>query len=160
MIVAALFGSASTIAGNLIGSGYEDQVKIAAKKIIIMAYVVGIALELIMLISPFWVMRIYTDNLSLIEMTIPAYYVSLTSYITLAPGFILLGIISGTGNTKQAMYMELLALAAYVVNVWFVVIYLKADIAICWSCEHSYNIILTFLTIKYLKKSDWCCKIV
>ena len=160
MIVGALYGSANAITGNLIGSGKDDQVERTAKKIIIMGYAAGIALELLMLISPYYVMRIYSDNIGLIARAIPAYYVMLTGYLTLVPGFILLGVISGTGDTKQAMVLELIALGAYTLTVWYVVIYLRADIAICWFCEHPYNILLTYLTYRYLKRNNWCCKII
>lgn len=159
MIVGALYGSANAITGNLIGSGKDEQVGITAKKIIIIGYVTGILLELLMLISPYWIMRIYTDDNALIAAATPAYYTMLTIYLTLVPGFILLGVVSGTGNTKQAMIMELIALGVYVLNVWYVVIYLRASIAVCWTCEHSYNILLTYLTYRYLKKNNWCCKL-
>lgn len=160
MIIGALYGSANAITGNLIGSGHDNQVKKTAYKIIIMGYAAGIALELLMLISPYYIMRIYSDNISLINRAVPAYYVMLTGYLTLVPGFILLGVISGTGDTKQAMFLELIALAAYTLTVWYVVIYLRADIAICWLCEHPYNLLLTYLTYHHLKKNNWCCKII
>ncbi len=160
MIVGALYGSANAITGNLIGSGKDSQVEMTARKIIIIGYAAGILLELLMLISPYWIMRIYTDDIALIAAATPAYYTMLTVYLTLVPGFILLGVVSGTGDTKQAMVMELIALGAYVINVWYVVIYLRADIAVCWTCEHSYNILLTYLTYRYLHKNNWCCKIV
>lgn len=160
MIVGALYGSANAITGNLIGSGKDNQVEMTARKIIIIGYAAGILLELLMLISPYWIMRIYTDDIALIAAATPAYYTMLTVYLTLVPGFILLGVVSGTGDTKQAMVMELIALGAYVINVWYVVIYLRADIAVCWTCEHSYNILLTYLTYRYLHKNNWCCKIV
>lgn len=160
MISGALYGSANAITGNLIGSGNDDQVEKTAKKIILMGYAAGIALEMLMLISPYYVMRIYSDNIALINQAIPAYYAMLTTYLTLVPGFILLGVISGTGNTKQAMGLEFIALVAYTLTVWYVVIYLKADIAVCWLCEHPYNILLTYLTYRYLKKNNWCCKII
>lgn len=159
MIVGALYGSANAITGNLMGSGKDEQIGITAKKIIIIGYVTGILLELLMLISPYWIMRIYTDDNALIAAATPAYYTMLTIYLTLVPGFILLGVVSGTGNTKQAMIMELIALGVYVLNVWYVVIYLRASIAVCWTCEHSYNILLTYLTYRYLKKNNWCCKL-
>lgn len=160
MIVGALYGSANAITGNLIGSGHDNQVRKTASKIIIMGYAAGIALELLMLISPYYIMRIYSDNTSLINRAVPAYYAMLTTYLTLVPGFILLGVISGTGDTKQAMVLELIALVAYTLTIWYVVIYLKADIAVCWLCEHPYNILLTYLTYRYLKKNNWCCKII
>lgn len=155
MIAGALYGSANAITSNLIGMDKEKEIVHTTKRIIVLGYLCGLLLELLMLISPFWIMRIYTDNLSLIEAAKPAYYVSLTGYLTFLPGFILLGVISGYGKTKEAMIIEMVALLAYVINVWFVVIYLKADIAICWTCEHSYNLLLGYITYRFLKKNHW-----
>ena len=84
----------------------------------------------------------------------------LTGFITLTPGLILLSVVSGTGDTKKAMFQELWSLAIYAIVVWYIIIELKLDISAAWACEHSYNIFLCYLTYKYLKKNNWCCKII
>lgn len=156
MVVGALYGSANAVTSNLIGMEKNKEIKATARRIIVLGYAIGTAMELLMAFFPIAIMRIYTNNQILIDAAVPAYFVSLTTYFTLVPGFILLGVVSGTGRTKEAMVMELLALAAYVINVWYVVIYLRADIALCWTCEHSYNILLTIFTYYYLRKRHWC----
>ena len=155
MIINALLGTANAITGNLYGADRESEINAAAIKMIVLGYLGGIVATALLLISPFWIMRIYTDDTDLIHLAVPAYYSSMTTYFSLVPGFVFLGIIFGVGDTKAAMYLELLALAAYTLAVWFIVVYLKADIAICWLCEHFYNATLSFLTYIYIQKKKW-----
>ena len=155
MIVSALGASANTLTSNLIGLKKSDEVIPTSKKIIKIAYASGFVLLTIMCLFPRAILRIYTDDNLLIDQAILPYYASLASFITLVPGIIWLSVVSGTGQTKSAMYMEFIALAVYMVNVWYVVIYLKADLFICWTCDYSYNIILAILTFIYLKHKKW-----
>ena len=152
MVINALYGTANTIAGNLTGLNEQKQIFSSVRKIITLGYLCGFVVISLLVISPFYVMRIYTDDTMLIHMATNAYYASMTSYFTLVPGFILLGVISGMGKTQIAMALELLALGVYVIGVWFVVIFWQADIAICWLTEHPYNIVLTISTFFYLRK--------
>ncbi len=160
MIVAALGATANTITGNLIGEGLDSEVKKSSLRVVKLTYIAVLGLSVIMLAFPQTICRIYTDDLELIKKGLSAYYASFTTYITLVPGMILLSVISGTGKTKEAMYLEMVSLIAYTLNVWYVVIYLRADLYICWTCEHSYNILLSILTYIYLKRNKWCCQIV
>ncbi|MBR6664039.1 MAG: MATE family efflux transporter [Alphaproteobacteria bacterium] len=160
MIVAALGATANTITGNLIGEGLDIEVRSSSLRVVKLTYLLVAGLSIIMLAFPQMICRIYTDDLELIQKGISAYYASFTTYATLVPGMILLSVISGTGKTKDAMYLELVSLVAYTLNVWYVVMYLRADLYICWTCEHSYNILLSILTYIYLRRNKWCCQIV
>ncbi len=160
MVVTALGAAANSITSNLIGSGKADEVIPTSERIIKMGYLAGIALVVMMALFPRALLRVYTDDLQLINQAIPAYYASLSTFFTLVPGMIMLSVVSGTGQTKTAMYMELIALVVYMFNVWYVVIYLRADLYVCWTCEHSYNILIAFLTYAYLQRKSWCCRLV
>lgn len=155
MIINALLGTANAITGNLYGADKEKEIKTTATRIIVIGYIGGFVATLLLLVSPFWVMRIYTNDEPLILQAIPAYYSSMTTYFSLVPGFVFLGIIFGVGETKAAMYLELLALFVYTFAVWFIVVYLKADIAVCWLTEHAYNASLSLLTYLYICKKNW-----
>ena len=63
-------------------------------------------------------------------------------------------------DDNNSLLMEIAALSVYMLNVWYVAVFLKADVAICWTCEHSYNIVIMLLTYFYLRRNNWCCKIV
>lgn len=158
MIMVALGAAANSITSNLIGAGHSQEILPTAKRIIKMGYVIGISVELIMAFLPILTMQIYTDNAELIQRAIPAYYVMLTVYLTLVPGMVLFSVVSGSGETKKALYMELFAMIFYTFNIWYVILYLKAPIEVCWTSEYSYNIVLFIVAYAYLKKNNWCCK--
>ena len=155
MIINAIFGTANAITGNLYGADRECEIKATAGKMIVLGYIGGAVATAILLISPFWIMRIYTNDTNLIMQAIPPYYSSMTTYFSLVPGFVFLGVIFGIGETKAAMYLEMLALIVYTFAVWFIVVHLKADIAICWLTEHAYNAALSLLTYIYIRKKKW-----
>ena len=160
MVVTALGAAANAITSNLIGSNKDEEVLPTSDRIIKLAYIAGTALVILMAFFPRALLRIYTNDEVLIEHSISAYYASLSTFFTLVPGMILLSVVSGTGQTKIAMYMELIAMSLYMLNVWYVVIHLRADLYICWTCEHSYNILISVLTYAYLQRKNWCCRLV
>ena len=160
MIITALAAAANTVTGNLIGQGHDTEVETTSVKVIKLSYIMTFVLIALMLVLPYPILRIYTDNAQVIENSILPYYSAMSSFITMIPGMILLSVVSGTGQTKMAMYIELLVLVFYCINVWYVVMYLRADLYICWTCEHSYNILLSLFTYWYLKRNKWCCRIV
>ena len=150
VVVTALGAAANTLTSNLIGLRKPDEIIPTSNCIIKIAYLSGLVILALMCLFPRLVLRIYTDDTLLIEQAIWPYYASLASFITLVPGMIWLSVVSGTGQTKEAMYMELIALCFYMINVWYVVIHLRAELFICWTCDYSYNIILSILTFVYL----------
>ena len=76
-------------------------------------------------------------------------------YLVSVPANILFNTVSGTGNTRSALFIELIALVAYVLSVIYLVIYLKADVAICWTTEYIYLVCMFSLTYWYMKKGNW-----
>lgn len=158
LIVNAFASTGSSLVSNLMGAGEQDRVMGLCGRIIKMCYMFVLPLILIMALVPSWVLRIYTDNMELIENSVPALWVLLSSCVITAPGFILFFAVSGTGNTRSALLMEFTALTVYVLYVFYIVIYLKADVAVCWTTEHVYSICILILSFFYLKKANWQSK--
>lgn len=46
------------------------------------------------------------------------------------------------GNTKAGFIMEMISLTVYTAAVYYIVIRLKPDVALCWFSEHVYGIAL------------------
>ncbi len=155
MISAAFGAAANSITSNLIGANKDKSVMPTMKKIIFMTTAITFIFTVLMAAFPVESMRIYTDNIALIYRTKTAFFVMLSTYITLIPGFILFNAVSGTGHTKTAFFMEIISLVFYVAQILYIVTYLRADIAWCWTCEHSYNIVLSIISYAYMKSSKW-----
>ena len=104
--------------------------------------------------APHILLRIYTDNVSLVESSIPSLWVMLSSYLLTVPAVILFNTVSGTGNTKHALLLEMLTLALYTVYTFVIVFHFKADVAVCWTTEFVYDgmILCSYL---YMRSGRW-----
>ena len=153
MIVAALSATANSLTSNLIGCGKAGEISQTTSRIIKIAYVLGIPLIILLIAGYKHVLSVFTDDPQLTDGIFPAYVMAFSTYATLVPGMVWLSVISGTGRTKLGMNLELVSLAFYVAAVWYVVLYLRADLTWCWSCEHYYNIILSAVTYHYLRQA-------
>jgi len=157
LVVNAYASTCSSLVSNLIGAGKQDEVMGLIHRVIKVCYLFVLPIALCIAIFPSVFLRIYTDNPDLIANTIPSLWVMLSAYLLGVPGFIYFFSISGTGNTRTALTIELGALVVYVCYTLYVVVWQKADIAICWTTEHVYDIMILF-SFFYLWKGKWKLK--
>ena len=96
----------------------------------------------------------YTDNPDLIASSIPSLWVMLSSYLFAVPGFIYFFSVSGTGNTRRALEIDMASIFVYVLYILYVAVWLRADVAVCWTTEYVYNIMI-LSSFFYLWKGNW-----
>ena len=158
MPVSAFAATTSSLVSNLIGAQATSQVWSTCLKTIKMCYLFVIPIGIIILLAPATFLRIYTDDPQLIRATIPSLFVMMSAVLLSTPGSILFNAVSGTGNTRMALFMEFGTLTFYVLYIIYIVFYLQADVAICWTTEHAYWSILLILGFMYMKSGKWAGK--
>ena len=154
MFVNAFASTSSSLVSNLIGSGKSDQVLGLCGRMIRLCYFFVLPLAILIALFPDLVLRIYTDNPDLIQSSTPSLWVMLSSYILAVPAFIYFFSVSGTGNTKSALMIDMASIFVYVAYTFLVGIWLHADVAVCWTTEHVYNGML-LISFFYLWKGNW-----
>lgn len=152
MVVGALGATASTLTSNLIGQNRREEIGAVCWRIIRLGAMVELGLCVLFALSPETVMRIYTDDVSLITGSIDAYYVMLGSYLVIVPTMIIFNVVIGSGQTRQAMFIELAATVFYVFNVWYIVVWRRSSLAWCWSTEYFYNFMILVFAYWYLRR--------
>ena len=155
VVLQAFSSTCSTLVSNMIGEGHQDQVMLLVKRILKLSY--GIVSVLIILISlfPEAIARIYTDIPDLITASVPAMLVMASSYFVNAGGQVLFLAVSGTGSTKTAFRLEMVALVIYTAYCTVIVGIMKLDVAICWTAEHVYAGILLLCSWWYMRSGRW-----
>ena len=154
MFVNAFASTASSLVSNLIGAGKSDQVMGLCKRMVRLSFCFVLPLGCLCALFPEQVLRIYTDNPDLIADSIPSLWVMISSYLLAVPAFIFFFSVSGTGNTKGAVWIVMVSLTVYVLYSLWVTVGLQADVAVCWTTEHVYNtMILT--SFFYIWKGSW-----
>jgi putative MATE family efflux protein len=155
VVLQAFSSTCSTLVSNMIGEGHQDKVMSLVKRILKLSYGIISAMIILFCIFPEAIARIYTDIHDLIIASVPAMVVMCSSYFLAVGGQIFFLAVSGTGSTKTAFRLELIALAAYMLYCTVTIGMLKADVAVCWTAEHVYSGVLLACGWWYMRSGRW-----
>lgn len=155
MVISAFATTAGALISNQIGAGEQRYLFKTFGMTLKLTYAILIPLLIILCVFPEPILSIFTDNPALIAASVDSLYVMASSALLTAPAFILFNAVSGTGNTRAGFIMEMITLAIYTAAVYYGVIRLKPDVAVCWFSEHVYALVLICLTWWYLKSGRW-----
>ena len=154
MFVNAFASTSSSLVSNLIGAGKPEQVMGLCGRMIRICYYFVLPLGILIALFPELVLRIYTDNLDLIAGSVSSLWVMLSSYLIAVPAFIFFFSVSGTGNTQTALLIDRASIFVYVLYALWVGIRMHADVAVCWTTEHVYDLMI-LSAFFYLWKGNW-----
>jgi Na+-driven multidrug efflux pump len=154
----ALSSTTNTLVSNTIGAGKPNEVIPLIWKIVRLTVSIAMGVVLILGLFPTFALRIYTSDAALIRASIPSLYVILLVLLVLSAGNVFFQAVSGTGNTKSALLIEITTLIAYCFWIWFIVIHLQASLAVCWISELIYAALIGILSFIYLKRGRWVNK--
>lgn len=155
VVLQAFSSTCSTLVSNIIGEGHSDKVMSLVKRILKLSYGIVSAMILVFCLFPETIARIYTDIPDLIEASVPALIVMCTSYFVNVGGQVFFQAVSGTGSTKTAFRLELVALVVYMGYCTLVIGIMKSDVAVCWTAEHVYAGMLLICSWIYMRSGRW-----
>lgn len=156
----ALCTVTSSLVSSAMGEGKPERVMPIIIKLLKISFLAVLSIVLIAMIFPEPIISIYTNNPSLVEATIPSFYIIMGALIIFSFMSILFNGVLGTANTSVAMVIEAVTLSAYLGFTWLVAVYLKFEIEWVWLAEYVYFFIIGALSFWYLKKGAWREKIV
>ena len=155
VVLQAFASTCSTLVSNIIGEGHQDQVPSLVKRILRLSYGTVSIIVLIFCLFPETIAHIYTDIPDLVTASVPAIIVMSSSYFINVAGQVLFLAVSGTGSTRTAFRLELIALAVYMFYCWLIIGRLRLDVAVCWTAEHVYAAMLLLCSGIYLHSGRW-----
>ena len=155
VVLQAFSSTCSTLVSNIIGEGHQDKVMSLVKRILKLSYGIVSVMILIFCLFPQAIARIYTDIPAVIAASAPALIVMSTSYLLNVGGQVFFLAVSGTGSTRTAFRLELVALVVYMVYCTVIIEWLKADVALCWTAEHVYAGMLLLCSWLYMRSGRW-----
>ncbi len=153
--VSSLSTTANSLVSNTIGAGHITEVTRLIRKIVRFSLSIMIVWVGITLFFPRMILSVYTNDAQLIDQSIPSIYVICIAMIIGSVGNVVFNSISGTGNTRAALLLETATISVYGVYVFFVGIYFKATVEICFTTEILYYTLLLTGSYIYLKKAKW-----
>jgi putative MATE family efflux protein len=155
VVLQAFSATCSTLVSNIIGEGHQDKVPSLIKRIMKLSYAIVSVMIIVFCLFPEAIARIYTDIPDLVTASVPAMVVMCSSYFLNIGGQVFFQAVSGTGSTRTAFLLEMVALVFYMVYCTVIIGILKFDVAICWTAEHVYAGILMICSWWYLRSGRW-----
>ena len=155
VVLQAFSSTCSTLVSNMIGEGHQEKVMSLVKRILKLSYGIVSIMIILFCLFPQSIARIYTDMTSLIDASVPALIVMCTSYFINVGGQVFFQAVSGTGSTKTAFRLELIALTVYMIYCTVIIGIIKSDVAVCWTAEHVYAGILLICSWWYMRSGRW-----
>ena len=150
------FASATnTLVSFLIGAKREGEVMSLVYKVMVLC-LTGVGIMVIVgTIFPHEAVRIYTNDLSLLEATVPVVYIVNVAALMLSANFIFFNAVSGTGKTNISFLLEVITLIFYVSYIWFIIVVYEGTISVVWTSEWVYALLLGSMSFWYLKSGKW-----
>ena len=150
MVVSAFASTCGSLVSNLIGAGHSDKVMPLIRKHVRLAFYIVAPLAVLFSLFPDVILSVYTDMEGLRAASVE----SLVS----TPAFVFFQSVSGTGNTRTALALELSALALYTAYITYVILIRRMDVAFCWTSEFVYSTAILLFSIWYLRRGHWAGK--
>ncbi len=155
MIQMAFASTCGSLISNQLGAGEVDSIPTTIRRHIRIAYLFVLPVALLFSIFPQFILGIYTDMSELRQAAIPSLWVMCFINLISIPANIYFQAVSGTGNTRTAMVLESAALIIYVLYITYVILYLRMDVAFCWTAEFVYSSFMLLFSSYYIRRGKW-----
>jgi Na+-driven multidrug efflux pump len=147
--------AANSMTSNLIGQEKKDEVLSLLKKISTLSLIITTVMVGLNVLFPSGILSITTSNEMLIHDSKGSFYVVCGAMILFCSSFVLFSGVSGTGNTKIAMLMEIGNIFIYVIYVYVCAQIIQASVEWVWVAEILYWLLMGVFSYIYLKSNHW-----
>ncbi len=145
----------NSLVSNLLGQQRESEIFLLLKKVVIVALCFSFLFFLFVLIYPQGFIMIFTNNEEIIQLAMNPVRIVGGCLVMMAVSSVLFRAVTGTGATRYSLLLQMITLVIYMVYVVIVIRVLDVNLAIAWTSEFVYWLVLAWLCWKYLKSGRW-----
>lgn len=145
---------------NIIGQGKKDQVIFLIKKITVLSFIFTATLCLLINIFPAVFLSLYGRDKGFIADAIPVIRMVSVGLLFMSVATVWLNGVTGTGNTKINLGIEIIAIMLYSIYIYFILHAWRLSLVWAWSSEMFYWLVLFTFSFLYLKKGKWRSKVI
>jgi len=151
----AFAATATTMVSNVIGQGMSKRVMILVGRIITLS--TGSTLIIFIPVQCFTkeILSIFNDDAAFLAMAIPVLRIVSVAILMMSVSTVCLNAVTGTGNTRINLMIELVTIVLYISYVYIVMEVYDLSIAWGWGSEWVYWSSIFILSFAYLKSGKW-----
>ncbi|MFN8153171.1 MAG: MATE family efflux transporter [Bacteroidia bacterium] len=147
--------TANSMVSNLIGQKRDNEVLVLVRKIAGMSLAIGTICIVFSLLFSKPLFLLSTSDLNLITESTGSFYVVCVGTFFFSLAMIYLSAVSGTGQTRAAMNIEIVCLMAYILYAVYFTIVSPSSLEIVWCAEALYWLMMGLISWFYLRSGKW-----
>ncbi len=151
----AFAATSSTMVSNIIGQKKHDDVKDLIFKIVQISTGIAMTICILLNVFPVFFMKIFSQDHQFLEHAIPVLRVVSCALVLMSFSAVFLNAVTGTGNTKVNLQIEVVAVILYTAYVFTVMEVLHLSITWGWASEWIYWLSIFLLSFLYLRSGKW-----
>ena len=151
----AFASTTNTMVSNIIGQGKQEEVMPLIKRVVTMSLGISLLIFVILNLMPEFFLSFYSQGDEFITEAVPIVRIVSVALLMMSVGTIWLNAVTGTGNTRINLMIELVTIVIYCVYVFLVLEYWNLSIAWGWGSEWVYWISMFSMAFFYMRSGKW-----
>ncbi|MBT1703634.1 hypothetical protein KK060_10110 [Fulvivirgaceae bacterium PWU20] len=156
----AFASTTNSMVSNIIGQGRQDEVLPLVRRIVSISFSFSLFIFILLVWKPEWFLSFYQQGDDFVQDAIPVVYVVSIALLMMSFGTIWLNAVTGTGNTKVNLVIELITIVIYCTYVYLVLEYWNLPITWGWGSEWVYWLSMFSMAFVYMKSGKWKNKVI
>jgi putative MATE family efflux protein len=156
----AFASTTNTMVSNIIGQGRTEEVMPLIKRVVSMSLGISLLIFVILNIFPEFFLSFYSQGEEFIAEAVPIVRIVSVALLMMSVGTIWLNAVTGTGNSRVNLLIELVTIIVYCVYVFLVLEYWNLSIAWGWGSEWVYWISMFTMAFFYMRSGKWKGKVI
>ena len=156
----AFASSTNAMVSNIIGQGMQDKVTELIRKIVKLSLGFSVIVALLLNCFPGLFLSVYGQDPAFTEAAIPVIRIVSSALILMSFSTIWLNAVTGTGNTRVNLLIELITIIFYCGYVYLTLERWHMSLVVGWMSEWIYWLSLFFMSFAYIRSGLWRGKVV
>jgi putative MATE family efflux protein len=144
-----------SLAGNLTGAKQTGEIMPVCRRVIVLGYATGIPPILLAFLFSDTFLRLFTNDIAVIHTAFSPFCVMLSTFVIAVPAYVYCNTVIGTGHTKIAFIFQMINITLYLSYLFILSCFPSVPLAVYWTAEQLYVIVLLVLSLAYLKGNKW-----
>ena len=147
--------AANSMVSNLIGQGRKGEVMLLVNRIIKMSTIISLCMIVLNLIFPFPLMHLFTSDDVLVRDSFGSLLMICIAMTIFPMAIVCISAVSGTGATRTALYIEIVAILVYLLYLALVVFRMHLSLEVAWLAETIYWLFTGVVSYVFLRSMKW-----
>jgi putative MATE family efflux protein len=147
--------TANTMVSNILGQKQKLLVMQLTGRIIKLSLITSLITVFFVSTFPELLLGLVTSDLSVIQDAIPSLMIVCAATVFFSVSMVLLSAVSGTGDTKAAMIIEIINIAAYLIFIILCTRIFYTSVEVVWLSEIQYWVLMGIFSYYYLRSNKW-----